>query len=66
MIKKVVAPIPVDLLQDIKIFVVGNSPISPKYKNVNRGDDIDRADVVIRFNEYQLCCTKDIDMGEDD
>lgn len=60
MIKKVVAPIPVDLLQDKKIFVVGNSPISPKYKNVNRGDDIDRADVVIRFNEYQLCCTKDI------
>lgn len=60
MIKKLVSPIPVDLLQDKKVFVVGNSPISPKYKNVNRSDDIDRADVVIRFNEYQLCCTKDI------
>lgn len=60
MLKKEVAPVPVDLLRDKKIFVVGNSPISPNYKNVNRGDDIDRADVVIRFNEYQLCCTKDI------
>ena len=27
MIKKLVSPIPVDLLQDKKVFVVGNSPI---------------------------------------
>ena len=35
MLKKQVAPIPVGLLRDKKIFVVGNSPISPTGRSQN-------------------------------
>lgn len=33
--------------------IVGNAPIRPEYNNAGKGDEIDSADVVVRFNNFK-------------